>query len=304
MPIVSVCLLTYNRGSKLTDTINSILLQSFRDFELIINDDSSTDSTEIICNDFALKDKRIKYFKNKKNLRFADNQNAAILRSSCEYIAILHDGDVYDSHLIEKWYNCLKNNNKSALVFCGYKSNSFSLQTLWPLAENNNGYKVSDLLFSLGQSPIWGIVMLRRSFLLETGPFDRRFSTLADVDMWFRLMLNYDVSYVAEYLVTISPREKHHINNAGNWKIHKEVDEIFWINSIRAYKNDTFKFNILNKHLEYIIWTKNIYSLLWCIKSFKVINLIKGITHCITHKKRKAQAFRNDLNIKLIWPDI
>jgi len=90
---VSVCLVTYNRAGVLAETIESILNQTFSDFELIISDDCSTDNTETVCRKYAEKDGRIKYFRNEKNLSMPANLNLAISRARGQYIANLHDGE-------------------------------------------------------------------------------------------------------------------------------------------------------------------------------------------------------------------
>jgi len=76
--------------------------------------------------------------------------------------------------------------------------------------------------------------MVRRSRVLEVGPFDARLPTLADVDMWLRLLLKYDVAYVAEPLYAIAARESDHHNNYGNWRVRQESELIHELNWRRA----------------------------------------------------------------------
>jgi len=97
---VSLCLTTCNRATVLPATVDSLLSQTFSDFELIISDDCSTDHTEEICRDYQARDPRIRYFRNNRNLKMPGNLNAAIGRATGEYIANLHDGDVYRA---ERW---------------------------------------------------------------------------------------------------------------------------------------------------------------------------------------------------------
>ena len=67
-PIVSIGLPVYNGETFLKDTLESILQQTFSNFELIISDNASTDATEKICKSFASKDERIRYHRNESNL--------------------------------------------------------------------------------------------------------------------------------------------------------------------------------------------------------------------------------------------
>jgi len=70
---VSVVLTTYNRASLLRETLESILKQSYGDFELIISDDCSTDNTESICREYSQRDPRIQYYRNENNLDMPGN---------------------------------------------------------------------------------------------------------------------------------------------------------------------------------------------------------------------------------------
>ncbi len=84
-PRVSLALPVYNGGRFIADALNSIVAQTYRNFELIITDNASDDGTERICRDFAAKDARIKYFRNEKNLGAGPNHNKGFHLSSGEY---------------------------------------------------------------------------------------------------------------------------------------------------------------------------------------------------------------------------
>ena len=120
MEKISVCLLTYNRASVLPQTIDTILNQTYTNFELIIGDNCSTDNTKEICLSYIEKDHRIKYIRNEKNLGLTGNLNVLIKHSSCELIANLFDGDLYDKNLLTKWVTALTLNNNAAFVFNSY----------------------------------------------------------------------------------------------------------------------------------------------------------------------------------------
>ena len=75
---VSICLTTYNRGEALACTLESLLVQSFPDFELIISDDCSTDRTAEIVATYQDRDRRVKYRRNATNLSMPGNLNAVI----------------------------------------------------------------------------------------------------------------------------------------------------------------------------------------------------------------------------------
>lgn len=84
-PLVSIGLPVYNGDESVERAIKSILAQDFQDFELIIADNASTDSTATICQDYAQKDKRIRYVRNEKNIGVGPNHNLTFHLSRGKY---------------------------------------------------------------------------------------------------------------------------------------------------------------------------------------------------------------------------
>jgi glycosyltransferase involved in cell wall biosynthesis len=240
-PKVSICLLTYNRGGVLARSIESLLAQDFSDFELIINDDCSPDGTAEICQAFVARDSRVKYFRNEKNLRYAGNQNAAMDRARGEYIAYVHDGDVYYPFMLAEWVAALDVFPSAGIVFNAVKvraehgvAEATHIHDYPPLIK---GSALFDEMMHSNGSPIFGIVMLRTQALRSLGQFDTSLPVLADVDMWLRLLMKYDAAYVKTPLYEVMPREVGHINRAPvvNWAIQAERDRIYIINLARRY---------------------------------------------------------------------
>ena len=117
VPKISICLLTYKRAAILGATIDSLLHQTFSDFELLINDDCSPDGTEQVCREYLKRDARVRYFRNLRNLRYSGNQNAAVSRAGSDFIAFVHDGDSYAPNMLERWYETLVKHPSAGLVF-------------------------------------------------------------------------------------------------------------------------------------------------------------------------------------------
>ncbi len=223
MPVVSICLTTYNREAVLRDTIDSILLQTFSDFELIISDDNSTDNTREICEEYVKQDSRVKYFRNNENLRMPGNLNAAISNASSDFIANLHDGDIYRSDLIEKWYNTLKRHPDALFVFNQYqmvdKENKKLTLIDHKLDEVNDGTCLFEYFFKNLTSAPWGTVMARKEAYLNFGLFDSGYEFISDVEMWLRLGSHGKVCYVKEPLNELTPRELTHKYYLPHWRI-------------------------------------------------------------------------------------
>lgn len=234
LPRVSVCLLTYKQAAILPRSLDTLLSQTHNDFELIVNDDCSPDNTEAICREYARRDHRVRYFRNTRNLRFAENQNAAVLRATTEYVAMVHGGDVYRRDMLQRWTEALLEHANVALVFnaaerldaAGRVFGSFRHS----YANVTSGTVMLDEMLATDSSPIFGIVMLRRARVLEAGPFDPRLPMLADVDMWMRLLLWNDIAYIPEPLYAISPHEPGHFINIENWRVPHEHELIWSLN--------------------------------------------------------------------------
>jgi len=100
VPTVSVILPTHNRAALLKRSIKSILNQTYKDFELIVIDDASTDDTEDVVRNFG--DKRIRYIKQRVNMGAQVARNAGITASKGKYIAFQDDDDEWLPAKLEK----------------------------------------------------------------------------------------------------------------------------------------------------------------------------------------------------------
>lgn len=187
---VSLCLTTYNRASVLPASIDTLLAQSFGDFELIISDDCSTDETEEICRGYQARDPRVRYCRNAANLKMPGNLNAAIGRATGEYIANVHDGDVFRPDLIAKWKAALDALPTAAFVFNQYQS--FDAQgnpriDRCAIEQSRDAHEIARHFFRTLTSCVWGTVMARRETYAAVGPFNPEYGFISDVDMWLRL---------------------------------------------------------------------------------------------------------------------
>lgn len=101
-PKVSIGLPVYNGDEFLENAIESILGQSFTDFELIISDNASTDKTAMICQTYAARDERIRYYRNATNIGGANNGNRTFLLAQGQYFRWAAHDDLCAPELIEK----------------------------------------------------------------------------------------------------------------------------------------------------------------------------------------------------------
>ena len=240
IPTVSICITTYNRYKELEITLNSILAQTYRDFELIISDDCSTDSTEQLCLEFQKKDSRIKYYKNSANLKMPGNLNSAISKARGAFIANLHDGDIYRSDLIEKWHRALINNPEAAFVFNDYSEYSSTFgdkqYSLFPIENGFGQLEIAKHYFNTLTSCVWGTVMARKETYEKYGPFNEKYGFISDVEMWLRICSKEKFAYINEYLIVLTPREKNHRYFLPDWQ-HKFWDFLILKETISMYSS-------------------------------------------------------------------
>lgn len=249
---VSVLLTTYNRAYVLRDTIDSILKQTYTDFEFIISDNCSNDGTEQICRAYENADSRILYQRNRDNIGMPGNLNAAISASSGEYIANIFDGDLYDPNYLELLVQALDNYPQAAFVFNAYRElhaeGREKIIHRNKLPECFPGRVLLEYMFSkewLFGSPVFGTVMAKRSAYEEVGFFDDRFGFFSDVDMWLQLAERFDVAYVNEPLISLPSKEKVPREfTVGFWEEQRIIERIFWKARLIHYRGRLLRLTV------------------------------------------------------------
>jgi glycosyltransferase involved in cell wall biosynthesis len=118
-PAISIILPVFNSENYLADTIESIINQSFKDFELIIINDGSKDSSGKICDNYAEKDKRIKVV-HKENGGICDARNTGMRIASGEYLTFCDHDDIYLPDLLLEGYSLAKKNNADIIKYGRY----------------------------------------------------------------------------------------------------------------------------------------------------------------------------------------
>ena len=134
MPKVSIGMPVYNGERFLGEALDSMLSQTYSDFELIISDNASTDNTDEICISYAKKDKRIRYYRNEKNLGAAWNYNRVFILSKGEYFKWATHDDICNSNFLCRCVKIL-DEKPSAIL-------SFSKTVI--IDENGNRVKIYD----------------------------------------------------------------------------------------------------------------------------------------------------------------
>ncbi|MDR3749001.1 MAG: glycosyltransferase family 2 protein [Acidobacteriota bacterium] len=241
-PDVSIVLVTYNRARFIRQTLESIASQTYPYFEVLICDDCSTDETQAVCAEYVQRDSRFRYLRNERNLAMPGNLNSGIRQAQCEFIAGLHDGDIYAPTLIEKWREALIQHATAGFVFNRYRHLDPEGQTrgttaAFPELVRGDDFLTRCLADQQLQCPVWGTVMARRSVYEEMGFFDARYSFWSDVDMWFRIAEKYDVAHVPEVLIDLPHRKTMpHLFDPYKLDTHRYTFQIYWEAKRRRYR--------------------------------------------------------------------
>ena len=181
--IVSVLVTVYNRKAFLPDCLSSILASEFRDFEVIVVDDASTDGSQDISRDFTLQDHRVKFFENPNNLGDYPNRNRAAALASGEYLKFVDADDIIYPHSLGLMVNAMRINPESAL---GLSWNIIDPDRPYPFAssprETLSAHFLNVSRFGVGPSAS----IIRRDAFLDVGGFAET-QFVGDTDLWFRL---------------------------------------------------------------------------------------------------------------------
>ena len=200
LPRVSVIVPTYNSARYLPEAIDSVLGQTYRDFEIIVVDDGSTDNTQGVLARYAEQIRVVR----QSNQGSAAARNAGILAARGEFIAFLDADDLWLPQKLERQMPLFDERPEIGWVYSDYREfgesglsaqSFFERQSLCPPPEGR-------VLLALARDCITSTitVVIRASCLQEAGLFDRTFRRAQDYDMWLRLAARFPVGCVDDVL--------------------------------------------------------------------------------------------------------
>ena len=233
MPIVSIIIPAYNSGNYLAETLNSVLSQTYSDWECIIMDDGSTDNTFSIAQEYSKKDNRFHYFI-QTNQGPAVARNNAIKQSIGEYILPLDADDLIADTYIEKATNYFTIHPETTLVYC--KANFFGCENgEWELPE----FKYDSFIW---QNCICSCAMYRRKDYDNTPGYNpNMIYGDEDWDFWLSLLSETSVVHcIDEILFHYRIRESSRTISSLSPNIEKTKRQIYWNhpNIYQSYLND------------------------------------------------------------------
>jgi glycosyltransferase involved in cell wall biosynthesis len=210
-PCVSVIIPCYNQGKYLGEAIESVLGQNYRDFQIIVVDDGSTDNTAEVAGRYE----GVRVVR-QANRGLAEARNAGMSASLGEFLVFLDADDRLMSNALEAGVRALKGQPGCAFVYghvrlIGTDGSLLSVPEQTPIERDH-------YVELLRQNPIWtlGAVMYRREAVISAGPFNPLINASADYDMNLRLASKFPVRCHGEVILEY---RKHDSNMTRNLKV-------------------------------------------------------------------------------------
>jgi len=253
-PLVSVIIPSYNRARVLPRAINSVLNQTYSNFELIIIDDRSTDNTKEILKKYSEKDKRIRYMKNKHKKGPGGARNQGLEVSKGKYIAFLDSDDEWSKDHIKSSVDIIEKTNIFACASLCRKETDGKFE-IQPKKEGiKAAIKISkDLLLMKKESFEERVIdnkfycchlntfVFKKEILRKIGTFNENLPAAQDVEWLFRLTCDFDY-YILQKIDYIYYEG---IDNIYNFKDKKNIRK-----TTLSKKNQIKTFKVIKKYIK------------------------------------------------------
>ena len=195
--LISIIVPIYNSGRYLRQCLDSIINQSYKNFEVLLINDGSVDDSAMICKEYVEKDSRIRYFEN-ENGGVSSARNFGIKHSRGEYITFIDSDDWVEPNYLEIFYKTIKEKDADIIVanYCTFRENDAMF--LFHVAETNEAlvFQPDDAFFNymfstFGTDISWGSACskLFKKSLFERLYFSEDISWAEDFDLMYKLFL-------------------------------------------------------------------------------------------------------------------
>ena len=232
-PLVSVVMPAYNAEKFAVKSIQSVLNQTFKNFELIIVDDASSDKTPQIIKEIQRIDPRIRIITNKTNLLIAKSLNIGIKSARAKFIARMDIDDIAHPDRLALQYELLKKNPKIAIVGANMTIIDDKDNEITKREYPTSSKALKKLMFRY--SPFGHpVIMIRKSIFNEFGGYKENIFPCEDIHLWFQIGSKYEFASIAKPLL------KYRIKLASS--SHRNLKELelltlkIRLEAIRKYK--------------------------------------------------------------------
>ncbi len=249
-PTVSIIVTTFNRVNFLSETIDSILGQTYTNFELIIIDNMSEDGTVDYINN--LSDPRVHYYRNENHGVIAVNRNFGIELAKGKYIALCDDDDLWLPEKLSRQVTLMSNQPNVAL--CYTNAESFSDDQI--IKRKMIRRRVRDNYFNQllqGSYIPNSSVLIRVNIFEDLGLLTEDPMLREDYHMWLRIAKNYDLKGIDESLI----RYRVHISNVAGNRAFETLKSIYTVKQVTDQMKVAYFlvfFNVAVQYLKYIYY--------------------------------------------------
>jgi len=217
--LVSVIIPTYNSARFLTEAVGSVLAQTFRDFEILVIDDGSTDETQDVLRQYGSPVRCI----HQQNSGVAVARNRGIMESRGRYVAFLDADDTWLPDKLERQMNALSSESGGAgFCYSAFTVVDSDLKLVRVNQSKRHASALEDLLLRGNVVGSICTVLCERALFDKLGGFDPGLSQCADWDMWVRMAERTEFTYIDEPLVTY----RHHSSMMSRNAALLEVDSL------------------------------------------------------------------------------
>jgi len=200
-PLVSVVIPTYNRAHVVRRAIDSVLAQTFADFEIIVVDDGSTDRTDELVQ--GIPDWRIRYIRNSRNLGLAATRNAGIRQARGQYIALLDSDDEWLPEKLDRQLSVMRQAAEPVgLTYTGY-DRIYNGKCIGTFVPSHHGPVLRALLHKNVLMGCSSTALISRTCLVDIGLFDERLRSSEDYDLWLRIAKRWRIEPLPVVLARI-----------------------------------------------------------------------------------------------------
>lgn len=199
----------YNEEKYVEDSIESLLEQTYQDFELLIVDDCSEDRTAEILKKYDSRNRRIKVKFNEENRGWADAVNRGINLSRGGFIALMDAGDISHPKRLEKQLRFLKDNPYISIVgsFHNWIDREDNIISKYRFPTDPK--RIEDKIFSFASITVCPSLLIREKVFKEIGLFNTNIPKAADYDFFIRSVINdFKIANLPEFLLSVRKRKR------------------------------------------------------------------------------------------------
>jgi glycosyltransferase involved in cell wall biosynthesis len=269
MPLISIIMNCYNSDEYLSEAIDSVINQTYKNWELIFWDNQSTDKSAEIVKSYN--DKRIKYFYAPLHTKLGEARNFAIDKANGKWVAFLDCDDLWLQERLSLQIESLNNKNKEVgLIYTLTETidetgNSISKSELFPSDD------IHDQLLIYGNFITFSSILVKKSALIEIEKIDATLNYCEDYDLLLKVTKKYNATGIGKHLT----QYRMHENNITSRKIFDNEVEVI------TYLNKYQKNNKLPTIVKINVIMNNSYRLMSLSAKMLLSNKIKNVIYLI-----------------------